>query len=352
MKEVAARAGVSLMTVSRVLRNHPHVSTEVRRKVEQAVRETGYRANPLVGAWMAHLRTTKARGANQQTIAFLTGETERYGWKRSLTVRNYYEGAVDRGQRLGFSLEHLWLGETGMTPARMSGIMRARGITGLLIAPLPRPVDSLDLDWEAFAPVIFGYSMRSPPLHRATNHQIHTMRLAIQKVIEAGHQRISLAMESSKDARVDHNWSTGFFPHYLKTREADRIPPFLPEKMTASGLLEWYEKHRPDVILGGRQDMVDWLRKAGHRVPQEVGFASLEYYPEYGNMAGVDQNSHTIGAAAMDLVIEQLYHNERGIPATPKVVMIEGQWVEGSTIRKPSDPRLEPEARPTPSPSR
>ncbi len=332
MKHVAERAGVSLMTVSRVLRNHPHVSPACRKKVERAVRETGYRANPLVGAWMAHLRTSKARGGLRQTIAFITNDSERHGWKRSLTVRSYFEGADDRANRLGFTLEHFWLGEPGMTPTRMSGILRARGINGILIAPLPLPVISVGLDWASFAPVVFGYSMREPQLHRVTNHQIHTMRLAIRKLTESGHRRIGLALELAKDARVDHNWTTGLYPHLNEIRKSDRVPPFLPNQLAESGLVGWYEKHRPDAILGGRQDMVQWLRRAGHRVPEDVGFATLEYYSEYGDLAGVDQNSHIIGAAAVDLVIEQLYHNERGIPEKPKVVMIEGEWRNGGTL--------------------
>lgn len=333
MKSVATRAGVSLMTVSRVLRNHSSVTEETREKVLRAVRETGYRTNPLVGAWMSHMRSSRARRTDQQTIAFLTADPERDDFVKGLTIPRYLEGAAARAEQLGFKLARFWLGAKGMSGPRMSDILYARGIAGLLVAPLPQPVGTVDLQWERFAAVVFGYSMREPGLHRVTNHQIHSMRLALAETIRLGYRRIGLALELSKDVRVDYNWSTGFLPYWMSLPAADRVASFFPREFTREGLLEWVRKERPEVIFGGRRDMIDWLREDGWAVPDEIGFVSLEYYPEFGDLAGVDQNSLTIGAAAVELVVEQLYHNERGIPATPKVVMIEGFWHPGGSVR-------------------
>jgi LacI family transcriptional regulator len=333
MKSVAERAGVSLMTVSRVLRNHASVQMETRQKVLRAVEETGYRANPLVGAWMAHMRSSNARKTNQEIIAFLVTDLEREAFMRSLTVRRYFEGACARAGELGFKIEVFWMGEKGMRGKRMSAILQARGIAGVLVAPLPSPVGVIELDWERFAAVGLGYSMRAPGVHRVTNHQIHSIRLALAEVQRLGYRRVGLALEESKDVRVDYNWSTGLLPYQMSLRPRDRVKPHLPVTFSREGLLSWVKKERPEVILGGRQDIVSWLPQAGWRVPEQVGFVSLEYYPEYGDIAGVDQNSFIIGSAAVELVVEQLYHNQRGIPATPKVVMIEGRWHPGGSVR-------------------
>lgn len=45
VREVAARAGVSSQTVSRVLNDHPHIRTETRHRVLAAMDELGYRVN-------------------------------------------------------------------------------------------------------------------------------------------------------------------------------------------------------------------------------------------------------------------------------------------------------------------
>ncbi len=47
LKEIAARAGVSVATVSYVLNNSAKVSEETKQRVERIVRETGYRSNML-----------------------------------------------------------------------------------------------------------------------------------------------------------------------------------------------------------------------------------------------------------------------------------------------------------------
>ena len=45
IKDVAARAGLSVMTVSRVLNGERHVSAEAREKVQAAIEALGYRRN-------------------------------------------------------------------------------------------------------------------------------------------------------------------------------------------------------------------------------------------------------------------------------------------------------------------
>ena len=56
MRGVAAAAGVSAMTVSRVLRNDPRTSAAVRAKVLSAVRQMGYRLDPRLAQAMRMLK--------------------------------------------------------------------------------------------------------------------------------------------------------------------------------------------------------------------------------------------------------------------------------------------------------
>jgi LacI family transcriptional regulator len=47
----------------------------------------------------------------------------------------------------------------------------------------------------------------------------------------------------------------------------------------------------------------------------------------------MNQNNDLVGAAAVDLVVGELHRNEAGIPTYPKCVMIESQWIEGTTLK-------------------
>jgi transcriptional regulator with XRE-family HTH domain len=80
MQEVADRAQVSRMTVSRALRNDPKISLATRERVQQIARDMGYRTNALVSALMSNLRQTRAP-SDVTTLAFLTSMPSRSGWR-------------------------------------------------------------------------------------------------------------------------------------------------------------------------------------------------------------------------------------------------------------------------------
>lgn len=331
MKTVAARAGVSMMTVSLALRNQGRMAPETRRRVLRVADEVGYRPNPLVGALMVNLRTSRARSSDQ-TIAFLTSHPERHGWRQGLTACHFHQGAVARAERLGFKLDEFWLAEPGMNGKRMSDIFRARSMAGVVLAPLPAPGKAPDLRWDQLAPVALGYSITTPNMHRVANHHSRSLRIALGELQARGYRRIGLVTKQANEARADYHWSIQIHYHHTKIPAKDRIPPHLPPVLERERFWEWFQEHRPDVVLGDGVIVYDWLRYYGVRVPDDVAVAALDYYAEVAEVAGIDQNSELIGAAAVDLVAEQLYHNERGLPQKPKVVMIEGEWKDGPSI--------------------
>jgi LacI family transcriptional regulator len=67
MRDVAAAAGVSLMTVSRVVNGEPGVQPETAARVERAIRNLGYQRNNVA-------RALRRRGAPTQTIGLLVDD--------------------------------------------------------------------------------------------------------------------------------------------------------------------------------------------------------------------------------------------------------------------------------------
>ena len=59
-RQIAAEAGVSLMTVSRALQDSPLVREKVRERVKRIAGRLGYVRNPLTGALMAEIRRITA----------------------------------------------------------------------------------------------------------------------------------------------------------------------------------------------------------------------------------------------------------------------------------------------------
>ena len=50
-------------------------------------------------------------------------------------------------------------------------------------------------------------------------------------------------------------------------------------------------------------------------------------------IAGFLFDDAQLGSAAVDLVVEQLNHNERGLPDLVKRVLLPGRWFEGRSLR-------------------
>ena len=70
MSDVAARAGVSHQTVSRVVNGHPNVAPETRARVERAIAELGYRPNTAARALVT---------GSTRTIGLVTVNISQYG---------------------------------------------------------------------------------------------------------------------------------------------------------------------------------------------------------------------------------------------------------------------------------
>ncbi|HXP56801.1 MAG TPA: LacI family DNA-binding transcriptional regulator, partial [Streptosporangiaceae bacterium] len=67
MRDVAAAAGVSLMTVSRVVNGEPAVQPETAARVERAIRRLGYQRNDMA-------RQLRRQGQLTQTIGLLVDD--------------------------------------------------------------------------------------------------------------------------------------------------------------------------------------------------------------------------------------------------------------------------------------
>jgi LacI family transcriptional regulator len=332
LRKIAKAAKVSHTTVSLALRNHPRVSERMKRRIRALAEKMGYRPNALVGALMSQIRSNR-RVTNQEVIAFLTGGPTPNWWQEWTSIAQSHAGAHARAEQLGFRLEPFWLGPGGSDAARVAKILRARGIRGAIMAPLPIPhADRIELDWDRCAVTAMGYSFEQVPLHRAAHHHAKSLMMLYEQLRQLGYQRIGLAATVEDLVRVKHLWLAGF----LAGRElfgGARIPHVSftgpQEKQT---FFDWLDRHQPDIVIGVARDTYFWLQEAGLRLPEDVAYAHLNLLDvQPHHVAGIEQNSAAIGAAATDLLVTQLYHNEYGSPVTTQCTLIDGRWVPGPT---------------------
>lgn len=116
---------------------------------------------------------------------------------------------------------------------------------------------------------------------------------------------------------------------------SERLPIFVgsPEENSLPGFRRWLGRWKPDVLLTLYGHERQWLDTLGLSVPRDIGLACL-IRPQGRLLAGIDDRYGAIGAATVELTASKIGFNHYGIPAIPRLILIEGRWVSGRSVRK------------------
>jgi LacI family transcriptional regulator len=347
MADIAKAAGVHVTTVSLAMRNHPRLPEGTRQRIQALAARLGYRPDPVLRALVAY-RGRVIERKNFPTLAYVTNWNTRFGWKKVTAHPDFFAGAQAKANQLGYNLEHFWMQEPGLTQGRLSRMLYARGINGLLIASHGREMgDALQFDWQNFSAVKIDYFPHKPVLHNVTNNQFDIVRLAIQKVIALGYKRIGFVMHRGWDHAVDHLWTAGVLCEQQHLPPSERIAAHIfPELEPVEAwfnesnapvecdfdLFEaWINKHKPEVIISKGSFVLPQLKRMGLRIPRDVAFVDVFLELPDGKEAGVRQNHETVGGVAVEILAGQLQHNKFGVPDIPTTTFVEGTWFDGAT---------------------
>lgn len=351
MAEIARKAGVHTTTVSLALRNHPSIPVATRTRLQALAEKMGYRPDPVLRALIAYRR--QAHPQEAPPLAYLTHWDTKWGWKGPRAQARFYAGAAAKAVQLGYKLEHFWLGETQLTHQRMSEILYARGITGLIVAShLPEADQPLRLAWSNFSAVKIDYYPHEPELHTVTNDHRAIIQLAMRRIVAAGYRRIGFVMPSWWDHFADLAWSAGFLAEQQGLAPEERIPVLRFSSLPSEDALntggremvvqqrafcDWLERYRPEVLISKEQFVQPPLAALGMTVPRDIAFVEIFLDPD-GRTAGVRHNCERVGEIAVEILDGQLQHHSFGIPSFPTTTLVEGTWFDGASL-PPRGPR-------------
>jgi LacI family transcriptional regulator len=332
VRDIAQAAGVHHSTVARALKNDPRLSESTRKGLRHLADRMGYRENPFLSSWMAQ-RHGRTKRRFSVPLGYLVGYKNMSLWENSPGVYRYFCGARDRARELGCELEPFWLWEKGMTARRMSNILRYRGIRGVLIGSFQVAHAHLALPWEHFTAVAQAYSLVRPNFSRTANNYMGTMKEVLRQLRKKGYHRIGHVVTGAVDARVRYQWSSTFLHYQQQIASDQRIPNLVLEKLDWDRIGRWLKKHKPGAVISPHTELPEYFLQKGICMPEELGYATTDWQENPYGLSGVDQCVEKAGAAAMDLLIQKIMLNETGLDADPRVVLTEGRWVEGRTLR-------------------
>lgn len=337
LHDIAREVGVSVMTVSRALRNAPRVAPETRARVQAVAAALGYEPDPDLARLMHRVRSRKTVRF-RAVIAVIREEVP----QDNLLGPSYQyvpiEAIRQRALGHGYAVEEFWLGREGLTPKRLQKILLARGIEGVIVSPQSLQLPCSKLDYSPFASVAFGYAMREPALHMCAGNMTLGIQTAAEQLTARGYHRIGVAVTQWIVNRSQFGYSGGFFHFQQSLPAEDRIPLLLlPHNRIERGFAafsKWMNENRPDVLISFDTHVPEWLSRLGLRVPEDIGFVVHDWTPAMTSCAGIYQRRDHLAAAAVDLIVTQLSQHERGVPAVARQIMIPPQWINGPSVRK------------------
>lgn len=341
MRDLAAALNISVTTVSMALRNHARVALKTRQEVQAYAREKGYNLNPSLTSLMSRVRSSQ-RADYRETLGWLNPmDTADHFTRCGLEYyRQLWQGALDRAGSLGYSLDSFWLGDPQMSGRRLSNILAARGIRGLLIPPLPKSCGHLTLDWSAFSVVALSHTLARPHFHRVAPDHHHNIQLILRHLRHRGYRRPGLLLPQRHDERSENRFRAAFYYHQQSLPAKDRIPVLICPSGFEKSCAAWLKKHRPDaVITMGAMRHLREIDIGDPAYSTNLGIVLMSYASTDAGFCALHENPSQIGSTALDQLVSQLNRNERGIPSSAHSVLIKGSWVEGETLVPPRSVR-------------
>lgn len=351
-REIASILGMSQSTVSMALRGDRRISAEIRQKIQVTAGRLGYHTNAYVNVLMSRVRSGR-KFSDKGTIAMLVDTPSQEAWYVISSYPLFHQGVLRRGEELGFRVETFFLRSPEIDASKIDRILYSRGIQGIILAPPYKGNRALNLSWERYASVGVGFGSEKQELDRVVFDQIENINIAFDELLNLGYRRIGTVLNEP----VKRGSSRGFkwFAGFLECQ--DRLPPSqrislcrLPayyadraskdfkseiaaiEREGYNIFLPWFKKWRPEALLTINGFEHRWLESLGVRFPEEIGLACLAT-PVRPGFARIEEKAEEVGATALEVVASKIARNEHGLPKHPKITMIEGEWINGDSVR-------------------
>ncbi|WP_456283945.1 LacI family DNA-binding transcriptional regulator [Microbacterium sp. JZ101] len=329
IRQVAQLAGVSHMTVSRVLNDYPYIKEATRRRVLEVIEELDYRPNMAARA----LATQRS-----QRIGVLVESAVEFG--PTSTLR-----AVESAARLaGYSVGAIALrGGDEITPQEAVDNLTTQGIDALcVVAPRSSSIAALR-KISIGVPVLVVKPDKDPAFLTVSVDQQEGTTLAVDHLVSLGHRDIlhlagpldwldARARERAFHARAKA-WGIRERPIVVGDWTADFAYDF------ARGIREL-----PDytAIFAGNDDMavglIHGLADRGFSVPDDLSVVGFDDVPLSAHvlppLTTIRQNFHALGVSAVDMLRAAIEKRE-----IPRVTRIPAELLVRSSTAAPREGR-------------
>ncbi len=329
--DVAREAGVSRPTVSLALKGSTIVSESTRAHVREVAEKLGYVPDPMLSA-LAKYRSTETEQNYQGTLAWVSASPSKTPWSSITPYHEYYLGACKQAERLGYKVECFDLRQEELSAQRLDGILATRGINGILACPPTTYGEHIELPWDKYHVVTFGYSIAKPNVHRVSSSHYRATKAVFEKLRDAGYKRIGFVFSEQVNIKTQEHCLSAYLCETQKSGMKNP-PPLVQDPLDAEHFMAWHSKYEPDAVIVS-SPLWDMIQSTQIKVPKTLGVASPMVAKRNPELTGIIEKCQEIGSAAIDTLVHMIQHDDKGLPKTPRFILLEGKWNPGRTIRK------------------
>ncbi len=332
-KDIAVKAGFSVMTVSLALRGNLRIPEATRTRITRLAEEMGYERDPALASLVAY-RQEGAADRQRATIAILTNWSIQDGWQSSRAGKRVIEGIEASARAQGYRVETVWLRQPGLTPEQILRPLIFRQIQGVILAPLLLEFSLPEMDLSRFSVIALEPTLGQQNFHFVAPNYFTAIGVVWRALEALGHRRIGLVLTEESAERVRHRWDAAHLIEQQRLPAKERIPTLLirdPSRYPQE-LEPWMSKYKPDVVLSKFGNAANCIRSIGWRVPEDVSYASLNVEDEPEGTAGINQNREIMGSMAADILHSLILRNRRGEQQHVAGTVINGKWQDGNTV--------------------
>jgi LacI family transcriptional regulator len=308
IRDVAKRAGVATMTVSRVINNSGYVSDATRAKVETAVAELGYVPNMLGPSLRFNQTNTLALVLTDITNPFWT---------------TLARGVEDAAHLKGYSVIFCNTDESPEKQEQYLTMLLKRRIDGILLAPACSSPDSVQLiQKQGIAIVVLDRSVPVTDVDMIRGDSTGGAFMLTQHLLDLGHTDIRM-LAGHHDVSTSYERVVGF---HQALQDAGLEPDddkviwgeFTQEsgrKMTKQVLAAI---PRPTAIFAANNFIaigaLRAIREAGLQVPEDISLVSFDSLSEALSaepfFTNVAQPTYEMGFQAAQILISRMSGND------------------------------------------
>lgn len=336
IKDVARAAGVSASTVSHTLSGKRKISSETRARVLEAIKELGYRPNPVAKSLKTKRTDNIALSVQwgvmpggsffKLLLEGIVGEVSEANGFRVVITSHPKKSTISGGDQLSFSAEPVD-GVILKDPGLEDGVLDELIQHGIPYAVLGRP--------------------GNPEItHFVDNDNIEVARIALKHLAELGHKRVLYLSgppdltvsadrlrgytESVKELGLEEDQRLIVHSDFTQQRAYEEVYSLLNRGIAATAV--WAAN---DLMAIGA---IKAIRDFGYKIPDDISVVGVNNdlvadvcYP---GLTTVDVNAKQLGVSVGRIILEQILTGES--PSAPLIVPSE------LVVRESTSPARQP----------